>query len=186
MTPPDVIDRVINALFKDLDDRKGLEGDIRADWRRIIEREVLPAGEVIDRGWVTGYTVAGPTTRTDPLQRGNFEVQFDGSTYHHKTASETMMRGIMQRQEIPAEVVLVLLPKHALEIHPRDGEWSRAFVDEFKIGGAIFPHDDQWVKEKKTLPERWARIVRLATTPPGVKLHDYLPPQPVKLDPESA
>lgn len=67
-------------------------------------------------------------------------------------------------------------------LEDRDREWREALSAEFKIGGAIRVEDDKWVKEKTTLPERWARIVRLAVTPPDVKLHDYPPPTPIVLD----
>ena len=57
----------------------------------------------------------------------------------------------------------------------RDTEWQRALSTEFKVGGAISVEDDKWVQEKATYPERWARIVRLVTVPPDVKLHGYKP-----------
>jgi hypothetical protein len=59
------------------------------------------------------------------------------------------------------------------EANDRDAEWRDALSKEFKIGGALMTHDDKWVREKVTNPERWARIVRLAITPRDVKLHDY-------------
>ncbi len=59
-----------------------------------------------------------------------------------------------------------------------DDLWVRALVAEFKIGGAMHKSDLKWVMEQQTVPERWARIVRLAVTPAGVKLHDY-PEDPV-------
>lgn len=68
-----------------------------------------------------------------------------------------------------------------VEITERDREWVKALCAEFKIGGAIRTEDDQWVKEKDTYPERWARILKLVTSPPDTKLHDYKPPEPTDL-----
>lgn len=64
----------------------------------------------------------------------------------------------------------------------RDREWVNALLKEFDIrGGAIQTHDDKWVKEKDTFPERWARILKLVLSPPDTKLHNYQPDPPIDI-----
>jgi hypothetical protein len=69
------------------------------------------------------------------------------------------------------------------EVTERDKEWVKALNGEFKIGGAILTEDEQWVKEKDTYPERWARILKLAVTPRDIKLHQHQPPLKVTIGP---
>lgn len=64
-------------------------------------------------------------------------------------------------------------------MNARDREWMDALSAEFKIGGAMLESDRKWVHEKTSIPERWARLVRLAITPKNTKLHGYTEAPPV-------
>lgn len=99
-----------------------------------------------------------------------FSVSAEHTRYAGMTAVCLDWGGVPALAEVPEANIL-----------PRDKEWVEALNAEFKIGGAIRPEDNQWVKEKTTYPEQWARILRLATNSGGAKLHDYKPPPTVKL-----
>lgn len=70
-------------------------------------------------------------------------------------------------------------------MNARDREWMDALSAEFKIGGAMYESDRKWVMEKASIPERWARLVRLAIAPKDErgrlleKLHSYEEAPPV-------
>lgn len=191
----DAIDKLIAALEADISDRRGLKWEwnkidadvkkeIREEWRKLIAANLPDAGDTLAHGHVTAVKVG-----TDPASPygyvGETTVWFGK---HESTFGLTIEQAHRLRDRFfnaknkPVRAFLVIDTGQG-EANDRDAEWREALAKEFKIGGAITEQDDRWVREKATIPERWARVVRLAITPAGVKLHDYPPPPPIHVGP---
>lgn len=130
--------------------------------------------------WYTTEELDGPadysTTGFATFLRGALVHEVEGSP---RMRYAGMTAVCLDWNGVPALAVVPGVTDEPLVITDRDREWVAALNAEFRIGGAILTHDDKWVKEKRTYPERWARILKLAVTPSDVKLHDYKLPPPI-------
>lgn len=185
------IDTLIGALERDIGDRRGLKrewekiesdvkNEIRSAWRKLIfdflvEKHLPTTDDTVARGHVVAVNMGDLSKLTRPSDKIQFTatVQF-GYEQAVFGLTEEQFRRVRERiRDLKNVRARLVIDTETGEVNDRDNEWCKALSEEFKIGGAIMTHDDQWVREKTTIPERWARLVRLAITPRDVKLHDY-------------
>ena len=191
----DLIDKLVAALEADISDRRGLKWEwdkidadvkeeIRAEWRKLIAQHLPVAGDTLARGHVVAINLG--TDITKPYgYNADTTVVFGKEEVKLGLTIEQALRLRARLFDMKNKVVRAwfVIDTGQGEASDRDDEWQDALAQEFKIGGAITTEDDRWIREKMTIPERWARLVRLAITPRDVKLHDYPRPPPVHVGP---